>query len=91
MIDRKIKLVLLYCCTTRNRNGVIALDAKLLVVKILENGYTIGDISNLLGVSINVLRRKLDNLNTLTIGEARILKQILDLSNSEAISIFFGA
>ena len=91
MIDRKIKLMLLYCCMIRNRNGVIALDANLLVRKIIENGYTIGDISNLLGLSRNVLSKKLHNINRLTVGEARMLKYALDLSDAEAISIFFGA
>ena len=91
MIDRKNKQVLLYCCMIRNRNGVIALDANVLVVKIIENGYTIQDVSNLLGVSKNVLTKKINNVNTLTIGEARLLKYALDLSNTEAISIFFGA
>ena len=75
----------------RNRNGVVALDANKLVGKIIKNGYTIGDISNLLGVSRNVLTKKINNVNTLTIGEARLLKYALGLSDDEAISIFFGA
>ena len=91
MIDRKIEIVLSYCCTKRNRNGVIALHANLLIGKIIENGYTIHDISNLLGISKDVLTKKLNNINRLTIGEARVLKYTLDLSDSEAISIFLGA
>lgn len=62
----------------------------MLVGKIMENGYTIRDVSILLGLERHILTKKLDNINRLTIGEARILKYALDLSNNEAISIFFG-
>ena len=91
MIDRKIKLVLLYCCTIRNRNGVIALNANVLVEKIIENGYTIRDISNLLGVSKDDLAWKLNDVAEFTIGETYTLKSMLSLSDSEAINIFLGA
>lgn len=91
MIDRKIKPVLLYCCTIRNRNGVIALNANVLVEKIVENGYTICDISNLLGVHKETLDKKLNDVYEFTIGETYTLKAILGLSDTEAIYIFLGA
>ena len=88
MIDRKIKLVLSFiCCTKRNRNGVIALNANKLINKIVEKGFTICDISNLLGIQ----KIRMNNVDSLTIGEVLALKNILELSDTEAISIFLGA
>ena len=65
------------------------MNANVLVGKIIENGYTIRDVSNLLGIERHVLNKKLNNINTFTVGEARLLKYALYLSDSEAISIFF--
>lgn len=90
-VDRKNKLMLSYCCTKRNGNGVIALYANRLLVEILKSGLTIDDISNLLGTSRVSTHRKLNNINLLTIGEALLLKNILDLSDQEAAIIFLGA
>lgn len=77
------------CCTKRNRNEVIALDANKLKGKIVEKGLTISKVSDIIGVNRSTLYRKLNNNDKLTINEACKLKSILELSDSEAIDIFF--
>ena len=43
------------------------------------------------GIALRASRLKdVRNLNELTIGEALLLKHIFDLSDSEAVAIFFG-
>lgn len=79
------------CCTKRNRNGVIALNANELQRTIVKKGYTIRSISELLGLTMVNTYRKLSNVSKLTIGEAILLKNILELSDSEASAIFLGA
>lgn len=91
MIDRKIELVLMYCCTKRNRNGVIALDANKLHEVIVNKGLTLSSISELLRINHVATYRKLTDIKKLTIGEAILLKEFLELSDREAAVIFLGA
>lgn len=71
--------------------GVIALDANRLQVEIMKNGFTLGDISDFLGLTKVLTHRKLTDIKTLTIGEAIRLKELLELTDREASEIFLGA
>ena len=69
----------------------MALDANKLYEAIMNNGLTLNDISDFLGLTRVVTYRKLSNIKLLTIGEAILLKEFLELTNEEAIDIFLGA
>lgn len=69
----------------------MALDANKLQTVIMNNGFTLNDISDFLGLTRVVTHRKLSNIKLLTIGEAILLKEFLELTNDEASSIFLGA
>lgn len=60
----------------------------LLVDKILEKGMDLTKIARLLGIDKSSLYRKLTNYEPITIREAEILKDILDLNDLEALEIF---
>lgn len=60
----------------------------LLVDKILEKGIDLSKLARLLGIDKKTLYRKLSNYEPITIREAEILKDILDLTNLEALEIF---
>lgn len=66
------------------------MDANKLQVTIMKNGFTLGDISDLLGTTRIVTHRKLTDVKQLTIMETLIIKEFLELTNEEAIEIFFG-
>lgn len=66
------------------------MDANLLTEKILEKGMEFSKIAKLLGIDKMALYRKLANYEPVTIREAEILKDILDLTNFEALEIFFS-
>ena len=60
----------------------------LLVDKILEKGIDLSKLARLLGIDKTTLYRKMANDESFTIREAEILKDILDLTNIEALEIF---
>ena len=60
----------------------------LLVDKILEKGIDLSKLAILLGIDKMTLYRKISNRESFTIREAEILKDILDLTNLEALEIF---
>lgn len=60
----------------------------LLVDKILEKGIELSKLARLLGIDKATLYRKLSGYESVTIREAEILKDILDLTNLEALEIF---
>lgn len=66
------------------------MDTSLLTEKILEKGMEFSKIAKLLGIDKMALYRKLANYEPVTIREAEILKDILDLNNFEALEIFFS-
>lgn len=57
----------------------------------MKNGFTLNDISDLLGLTKVLTYRKITDVKQLTIHEAIILKEFLELSNEESIDIFLGA
>lgn len=70
------------CCMKRNRNEVRALDANKLKVKIFEKSLNVDTASELC--------KKVCCNDAITIGDALKLKELLDLTNMEAIDIFLS-
>lgn len=82
-VDRKIGMVLSFtCCTKRNRNEVLALDANKLVFKIFEKSLNIDTAA--------AIYKRISNGGELTIGDVIQLKTLLDLTDLEAIDIFLS-
>jgi hypothetical protein len=82
-IDRKIGMVLSFrCCMKRNQKGAFALDANKLKVMIFEKSLNIDTASEIC--------KKVCCNDAISIGDALELKELLDLTNSEAIDIFLS-
>lgn len=64
------------------------MNTTLLTEKVLEKGMEFSKIAKLLGIDKITLYRKLANYEPVTIREAEILKDLLDLTNLEALEIF---
>lgn len=64
------------------------MNANKLKAKIVENGLNISKTAELIGVSKSSLYRKLNGSDRLTINEAAKLKNILELTDLEALEIF---
>lgn len=64
------------------------MNANRLKAKIVENGLNISKTAELIGVSKSSLYRKLNGSDRLTINEAAKLKNILELTDLEALEIF---
>lgn len=58
--------------------------------KIVEKGMNVETVAKRIGVERSSMYRKLNNFEKITIGEARKLKDVLELSNEEASAIFFA-
>lgn len=59
--------------------------------KIVEKGMNVSKVAFHLGIDQSTLYRKLNNQGeTLTIGEANRIVSFLDLTEDEAMSIFFN-
>ena len=58
--------------------------------KIVEMGYNVETLAEKIGIDRSSLYRKLNNSEKITIGEARKLKEVLNLTEDEATSIFFA-
>lgn len=70
------------CCIERNRKEVFALDANKLIFKIFEKSLNID--------TAVALYKKLSDDDVITIGDAMVLKELLGLTNLEAIDIFLS-
>ena len=82
-IDRKIGMVLSFrCCMKRNQKEVCALDANKLKVMIFEKSLNVDTAAELC--------KKVCCSDAITIGDALKLKELLDLTNLEAIDIFLS-
>lgn len=64
------------------------MNVNLLTEKVLEKGMEFRKVAKLLGIDKMTLYRKLANYESFTIREAEILKDLLDLTNLEALEIF---
>ena len=58
--------------------------------KIVENGLKMETLADKIGVDKSTLYRKLKEGEKFTIGDARKIKEALNLTNEEASEIFFG-
>lgn len=58
--------------------------------KIVEKGMNVETVAERIGVDRSSLYRKLNNFEKITIGDARKLKDVLELSDEEASAIFFA-
>lgn len=82
-IDRKIGMVLSFrCCMKRNQKEVYALDANKIIFKIFEKGLHVDTAAE--------LYKKISRNEEITIGDALKLKELLNLTNVEAIDIFLS-
>lgn len=82
-IDRKIGMVLSFiCCMKRNRNEVCALDANKLIFKIFEKSLNVDTASE--------IYKRICGGSELTISDAILLKELLNLTDTEAIDIFLS-
>ena len=66
------------------------MDLNKLKGKIVEKGWNVEKLAEYIGVDRSSMYRKLNNFEKITIGEAKQIKDALDLSNAEASSIFLG-
>lgn len=64
-------------------------DTKLLRRKIEERDMNVADVANLIGLDKATLYRRLSDAESFTIGEVSRIKSALNLSQDEAVSIFF--
>lgn len=61
-----------------------------LKAKIVERGLSVEKVAEAIGVDRSSLYRKLNNFDKITIGEARKMKEVLELTDKEASVIFLG-
>lgn len=59
-----------------------------LKAKLVERGMNVETLADLIGIERSSLYRKLNNFEKITIGEALRIKQVLGLTDAEAIDIF---
>lgn len=82
-IDRKIGMVLSFrCCMKRNQKEVYALDANKIIFKIFEKSLHVDTAAE--------LYKKVSRSEAITIGDAFKLKELLNLTDLEAIDIFLS-
>ena len=82
-IDRKIGMVLSFrCCMKRNQKEVYALDANKIIFKIFEKSLHVDTAAE--------LYKKVSRSEAITIGDALKLKELLNLTDLEAIDIFLS-
>ena len=58
--------------------------------KITEKGLSVEKLAGLIDIDRSTLYRKLDKGEKITIGEAKKMRDALDLTAEEATAIFFG-
>lgn len=66
------------------------MDANKLHKKIYEKGFSIDAVSKKSGVDISLLGEILFGHGLMTIGDALKIKEVLSLTNAEAIDIFLS-
>ena len=62
----------------------------LLKGKIVERGMNVETLAEKIGIDRSSMYRKLNNFEKITIGEAQKIKDVLELSDEQARTIFFG-
>lgn len=66
------------------------MDINKLKGKIVEKGLSVEKLAGMIEIDRSSLYRKLNNGEKITIGEARKMREALDLSTEEATAIFFS-
>ncbi len=61
-----------------------------LKAKLVERGMNVETLADLIGIDRSSMYRKLNNFDKITIGEALRIKEVLNLSDAEAIEIFLN-
>lgn len=65
-------------------------NVNLLRSKITEKRTNVSEVAEKMGVDKATLYRRIADSESFTIGEARKIAEILELSHDEAVSIFFS-
>ncbi|MBR5305974.1 MAG: helix-turn-helix transcriptional regulator [Oscillospiraceae bacterium] len=60
-----------------------------LKAKIIEKGFSVAEFSEAIEMSYYALNRRMNNLENFSIGEAKKIKEVLNLTDEEATEIFF--
>ena len=66
------------------------MDANKLKTKLNEKGFSISTVANLMNIRGSSLHRKLNGYDSMTVYDAMCLKEILNLTNTEALDIFLS-
>lgn len=66
------------------------MNATKLKSKLKEKGFSISTIAILIGVHNSLLSKKINGYEPMTVYEAMCMKEVLNLSNEEALDIFFS-
>lgn len=74
----------------QKRKGDEKMNILKLKGKMVENGFNVEALAEKIGVDRSSLYRKLNNSEKITIGEAKRIKEALDLSEDDATAIFFS-
>ena len=59
-----------------------------LKAKIVERGMNVEELADIIGITVQTLYRKMKAPLKITVGEAIQIKDVLDLSDQEALEIF---
>ncbi|MGM9968853.1 MAG: hypothetical protein ACI35S_00485 [Anaeroplasma sp.] len=66
------------------------MNANIIREKINMKGVTVSEVAKLIGIDEKLMEMKLNNEVPFTINEATRIKEVLGLSNLEALEIFLG-
>lgn len=66
------------------------MNATKLKSKLKEKGFSISTIAVLIGVHNSLLNKKINGHEPMTVYEAMCIKEILNLTNAEALDIFLS-
>lgn len=66
------------------------MDLNRLKGKIVEKGWNVETLAEKIGIDRSTMYRKLDNFEKITIGEAKKITVLLNLTREEASSIFLN-
>lgn len=66
------------------------MDIAKLKGKLVEKGMNVETLAGLIGSERSTMYRKLNNAEKITIGEAKKIKEVLEIPTEEAVAIFFG-
>ena len=74
----------------KSQKVVKSMKLNLLKGKIVEKGMNVESLAEKIGIDRSSMYRKLNNFEKITIGEAQKIKVVLNLSDEDAKTIFFG-